>query len=299
VVVNDTNPSASQTATINVVRDNDVPVGADNSVTTLENVPWTFASSDFVYNDPDADAFAGIQVLTLPAVGALTAGGVGVNSGQIIGDVTTLVFSPGLNAHGVGYASFMFKVRAASGASSVASYTMTINVSKLNHPPVANPDVIVRSANEDVKVAVSTLLANDTDPDSDSLTLVSVDSLSAGGASVSLIGQWIHYVHNGGGPDSFTYQISDGHGGSAAGTVTVGIKPADAQSGSVLTIAPANGGIHLQADGIPGVQYTIEYKDNVNDGWSTLGTAVANSVGIYMFDDPAGTLVRIYRSVYY
>jgi large repetitive protein len=65
---------------------------------------------------------------------------------------------------------------------------------------------------------------NDSDPDGDPLTLVSC-SVSVQGAQVTNAGDRCTYKHpdpdNWTEPDTFTYVISDGNGGTATGTVTV------------------------------------------------------------------------------
>jgi hypothetical protein len=168
-----------------------------------------------------------------------------------------------------------------------------------NHAPDTGTDTIARSANEDVKVPISTLLSNDTDAESDSVTLTGVISPSPGGAQVTQSGGWIYYAHAGTSADTFAYTVSDGRGGTAQGIVQVQIRGLDAQNRSTLRIAFDGSGAHLQADGIPGRTYTIEYKDDVNNPWQVLGTALSGPAGIYTYNDPAGNLLRIYRSVLY
>src|SRR5207248_2290611 len=66
------------------------------------------------------------------------------------------------------------------------------------------------------------VLANDGDPDSDTLTVTAVGSAAHGTASIS--GGNVIYTPSGGvtsGTDAFSYTISDGHGGTATATVSV------------------------------------------------------------------------------
>ena len=69
------------------------------------------------------------------------------------------------------------------------------------------------------------VLANDTDPDGDALTITSVSTPSKG--TVAISGGKIVYTPSatscGGGTDSFTYSISDGKGGVSTATVAVTI----------------------------------------------------------------------------
>ena len=68
------------------------------------------------------------------------------------------------------------------------------------------------------------MLANDSDPDGDALTVVSVQHTGPGIASITINpDNSIRYqsIHGYSGYDTFEYTISDGHGGTATATVTV------------------------------------------------------------------------------
>ena len=91
----------------------------------------------------------------------------------------------------------------------------------VNRSPVAGDDSA--STDEDVSISVS-VLANDSDPDGDPLTLESVGPATAG--SVRQVGGSLLYTPslNWFGVDSFTYRVVDGRGGSAAATVRVTVR---------------------------------------------------------------------------
>ena len=65
------------------------------------------------------------------------------------------------------------------------------------------------------------MLANDSDLDGDTLSVTSVSTPAHGSAVVNAAGT-ITYTPaaNYNGPDSFTYTVGDGHGGTATATVT-------------------------------------------------------------------------------
>jgi hypothetical protein len=93
-----------------------------------------------------------------------------------------------------------------------------------NRPPVANDDTASTTEQEPVTIAV---LANDTDPDGDTLTVTGVTQPADGSAVVNGDGT-ITYTPDPGfvGTDDFTYSISDGTSTSTARvTVTVGPRP--------------------------------------------------------------------------
>lgn len=103
------------------------------------------------------------------------------------------------------------------------SVTATFILEDVNEPPVANDDyatVQENSTNNQINV-----LANDTDPDGDSLTITSVKPPTYGSSSHD--GSYAYYTPNTGydGPDSFTYTISDGNGGTAQANVFITVVP--------------------------------------------------------------------------
>ena len=92
----------------------------------------------------------------------------------------------------------------------------------INRGPAAVNDAYVVDCAAPITFNV---LANDTDPDGDALTITSVSPPGKGTASIS--GGRIVYTPNattcGGSTDSFTYTISDGKGGTSTATVAVTI----------------------------------------------------------------------------
>jgi hypothetical protein len=174
----------------------------------------------------------------------------------------------------------------------------------LNQPPVAGGDIIERFVAHDVKVKVATLLANDTDADGDALSITGVTSPSPGGATVTLDSEWVYYQPPPGftSADSFTYTVSDGFGGTATGTVTVNVK---VDSGLTQNIAGiqglGNGTFLIMFNGIPGRTYTIQYTEALKPPDTVLiplGPATADGVGLFIFNDTAGSAARFYRSAY-
>src|SRR5690606_10188494 len=92
--------------------------GADNTVTTLEDMPYTFAAADFGFSDTadsPANAFLSVVIDTLPANGTLLLNGVAVSASQVItvADINSslLTFAPTADENGTGYASFTFQVQ--------------------------------------------------------------------------------------------------------------------------------------------------------------------------------------------
>ena len=134
----DPNP---KTMTVDVLCVNQGPVGAYNTVNTLENTPYTFAAADFGFSDPTNNPpfnFSGVVITTLPAVGTLTDNGTDVTAGSFvsINDINNhlLVYTPVNDSNGAPYDSFTFQVQDDGGTANGGTdtdpipKTMTIDV---------------------------------------------------------------------------------------------------------------------------------------------------------------------------
>ena len=102
------------------------------------------------------------------------------------------------------------------------AWAVTINVTAVNDAPVAVDDAY--STSEDVALAVPApgVLGNDTDPDGDALTAALVSGPAHGSLSLNANGSFSYTPDaNYSGPDSFTYQASDGDTNSTVATVSI------------------------------------------------------------------------------
>ena len=101
-----------------------------------------------------------------------------------------------------------------------------------NRAPNAVDDTATTAMNTPVTIAV---LANDTDPDGDSLTVTAVSDPPRGTAAVNANGT-VTYTPDAGlsGADSFTYTASDGRGGSDTATVAITVRAPDLQVTNVV-----------------------------------------------------------------
>jgi hypothetical protein len=138
--------------TININPINDAPESADNTVTTNEDVNYTFVQADFAFNDVDtADTLASIKITTLESTGKLTLSGndVTLNQDVILADIIAgnLVYASQENENGAAYTTFQFSVNDGT-TDSALSYTITIDVTAVNDAPTitnvaANQNTIV------------------------------------------------------------------------------------------------------------------------------------------------------------
>ena len=122
---------------------NTPPTAANNTVTTGEDMPYTFMAGDFGFADTDTGAtLASVKIVTTPALGTLALDGTAVladddvTKAQIDGDMLT--FRPAQDAHGDAYTTFTFKVNDGT-VDSASAYTMTIDVTDAPAPVCAAP----------------------------------------------------------------------------------------------------------------------------------------------------------------
>ena len=173
--------------------------------------------------DPDGDRLT-IDSVTQPAGGVVAIGDLG----------TSVTFTANSGIRGL--QTFQYYVSDRRGGLVPANVTVEVNAL-----PLAAPDALVATVGES---AVLDVLANDTDPDGDALTVTSVTQPLVGGVQVGTVsivagGKQIAYLANAGssGIHSFTYTISDGRGASATATVQATINRAPvAQTDSVIDI---------------------------------------------------------------
>ena len=212
--------TATVTVTVNPI--NDPPVAVDDSATTEEDTPVTIAVTT---NDTDVDGT--IDPATVTVVSGPSDGSVSVD--PVSGDVT---YSPDADYHGTD--SFTYTVGDNDGATSNVA-TVTVTVTDVQDPPVAVDDSA--TTDEDTPVDID-VLANDTDPDGDELTISDYDPSSTQGGTVDCASARLcTYTPPAGfnGADTFTYTASDGHGGTDTATVTV----------TVVALAPTGYSVYL------------------------------------------------------
>lgn len=116
---------------------------------------------------------------------------------------------------GVGNSSVPYSDYSSQGMYYISGQVVT---GEPNNPPSANGDAAGTAEDFAVDVAV---LVNDSDPDGDALSILSVSSPANGTTDIS--GANVTYTPdaNFSGSDSFTYSVGDGRGGSDSATVTV------------------------------------------------------------------------------
>ncbi len=201
--------SAPATVSINVVP-NLLPVAESHSVTTVEDTPVEIR---LMGSDPDSDPLA-YSMVTDPSHGSLK------------GTAPNLTYTPNPNFNGAD--SFTFKVN--DSAADSAPATVSIMVSPVNDPPVANDDTATTL--EDTPVVTIDVLANDTDVDNigrylylDTFSVTEVSQGTNGSVTINPDNTLTYSPNaNFSGSDAFTYTISDNKGLTDTAKVNVTVK---------------------------------------------------------------------------
>ena len=199
--------SASASVTVTVLG-NAAPRAVDDSATVQAGSSVTIAA---LANDSDPEN----GVLRITNVGT-PARGTAVIQGA------SIVYSAPANTSG----PVTFRYTITDDAGNTAEATVTVNVTAApvgatNRPPVANFDFVRTILTAPITIDV---LANDTDPDRDPLTIMSVTQGARG--TVTIVSGRVVYVAREGyvGPDQFTYTISDGRGGMSTAIVYIDVR---------------------------------------------------------------------------
>ena len=198
--------TAYVSVTVNAV--NDAPV-VDTLLNSRSN-----ADADVV-SFPTAGSFSDVDgdTLTYSASGLPAGVTIDAATGVISGTI-----DPSASQVGGGLYTVTVTANDLNGGTVSTSFTWTVT----NPAPVANSDVL--TTNEDTPATIA-VLANDTDPDGDPLTIVSA---TAGNGTVAINADGtLTYAPaaNFNGADTITYTIADGDGGFDTTTVAVTVVP--------------------------------------------------------------------------
>jgi hypothetical protein len=180
-------------------------VAVDDTATTPFGQPITIA---VLANDSDPDGDPLVVASVTPA-----------SSGSAVIAGNAIVYTPAAGFSGVD--RFGYTISDGRGGTAVAFVSVIISPAP-NQPPIAVPD------NGAINQTVIAVLANDSDPDGDPLTIIAVtqpiDDASGGQAgTVAITGNTVTWTPPAGflGAATFTYTISDGRGGTATAIVNV------------------------------------------------------------------------------
>jgi hypothetical protein len=166
---------------------------------------------------------------------------------------------------------------------------------KVNRSPVASLLSVTNTPVFQVEIPIASLSANATDPDGDAITLADIDLATTNGVTLVTNGSFILYSNIVNVADRFNYTISDGHGGSATGTVV--IAPSAFAQFTGQPTADANS-VTLHFSGGPGSTYYVERSLDLL-GWLTISTNVMPQSGVLDFTDDFSDLTQPPSAAFY
>jgi len=189
---------------------NNPPTAANDSYEVDENTPLLvngISLSSIINNDNDPDGNS-LTLNTTPIID--------VTHGELtLNPDGTFTYTPTTNFNGSD--SFVYEVSDSNGGTDQATVNLTVNA--VNDAPQAVNDSVITA--EDTAVVIAAL-ANDSDPEDDTLTINSVNQGQNGAVVINTDGTFTYTpTSNFNGSDSFVYQISDGNGGTDQATVNI------------------------------------------------------------------------------
>jgi hypothetical protein len=197
----------------------------------------------------------------------------------VSGDLTAPSSGNGVFAYGTGS---VFPNDSFSGSNYWvdAVYTKTQSAP----PPVANDDSgLVVSENGSVTIAASTLLANDTDPNNQTLSITGVSNTSNGSVSYNPTNQTVTFTPNANytGTASFTYSIADTSGGTASASASLIVNDPTTTSLFNPAVAPSTAAVNDPSAIEVGVKFTASQNGDMTGlrfykGPGNTGTHVAD-----------------------
>src|SRR5262249_5817766 len=239
------------------------PVAANDSGTMAEDGGTLTLA--VLANDSDADGDA----LTIASVTQAAHGSVAITGNG------TASYTPFANFNG----SDTFAYTVVDGHGGLSTAVVSVTVTAVNDAPVAAADAYTINEDTALTVAAPGVLANDSDVDGDTPTVAGFTQAAHGAVTLTSAGALTYTpAANYNGSDSFNYTVSDGHGSSATGAVTITVnavndapvafsesytipkdtlvpvafQASDADGDALtdrLVAAPANGSVNFNLDG--------------------------------------------------
>ena len=259
--VSDGTNSVADAGTITVTAVNDAPDTLTDSAGTNEDSAVTILTSALLNNDSDVEG----DTLTLTGVFNALGGSVNLDGN---GDV---VFTPTADFNGS--ASFDYTVSDGNGGT--ATQTVTVDVTAVNDAPNTAGNSASISEDTAVTVLASTLLANDSDIDGDTLSISGVSNAVNGAVALDGNGDVVFTpAADFNGAATFDYTVSDGNGGTATQTVSVDVTAVN-DAPSVDMTSPVS--LSLAEDGnllITQAEFLSNASDIEGDTLSVSGVTV-------------------------
>jgi hypothetical protein len=224
--------AATDEATVTITVTNAAPTANDDAFTTEDGTTLSIAAPGLLQNDSDPDGDA-LQVIanTDPTNGRL----------NFIREAGNFSYTP--NAGFVGVDSFTYTI--SDGA---ATDEATVTITVRNDAPQAEPDsYTLRPDTVLVVAAAQGVLANDTDPDGDPLSVAGFEDAANGVVEMAPDGGFTYTPDPGFvGAESLTYQVTDGFN-TVEGRYTISVVNARPVANADAFSTPFNTTLSLEA----------------------------------------------------
>jgi len=243
------------TVTVTIRAVNDAPVAESNAAVTDEDTPVAIT---LIATDVDSGT------LTYSIVS-------GPSKGTLSGTAPNLTYQPAPDVHGLD--TFTFKANDGDLDSNEA--VIAISIKEINDNPVAVGDSASTTQDIPVDIWIADLLANDTDVDGDIIAFAGLGEAVNGTVSDNGDGT-VTFAPEAGfhGTGGFEYDIIDGRGGSATGTVTITVVQSAPLYTPYYAIAESTsqgvvvGDMSLTADGVQDTYQVITEAESGNKNFT-------------------------------
>ena len=308
-VVSSTNATAKGTINNDDAAPNKKPNLQSFTQNGQEDQIISFGIGDFKdkgkYQDEDNNDLMAIKVISLPTAGSLTfvdGQQVTVNQEISVDDLANLRYNPVLNANGNVATLTVAAIDNGTPKAESDPATITINLTPVNDPPVAQNDQLSVSQGS---AGTINPLNNDSDPEGDSLKLTGKTDGKYG--KVEINGNNLTYTLLDGnylGNDVFSYTVSDGSLSASADvrvTVTGKATTATVAPTQLISIAPVDKLIPKEAGTLTGIVDKLGYefpnnynpslvKNSLQNALNQTTAAFNNLFGLYEVDDVTGSV---------
>ncbi|NWF69391.1 MAG: tandem-95 repeat protein, partial [Chloroflexi bacterium] len=264
------------------------PGDSDTGANTLQNFPVLTSAAEFatvVGGTLNSTPNTNFRIEIFANTGCDTA---------TYGEGQTLIGSGSATTNDLGNVTFSVNVTAlvrnqfitataTNANNNTSEFSACLRVSSVNVPPTVVNDSA--STPEDTAVTLN-VLANDSDPNNDLLTVINFSAGSVAGSAVNCAtGGNCTYTPapNFFGSDSFTYTASDGNGGTAVATVTITVTPvndppvANPDSASTAVNTPVTINVLANDSDIDGGALTVSAFDSASAQGGTVNCVSAGN----------------------
>ena len=292
-------PNECDTAVVNIVITsvNDDPTAVDDNYTLDEGATLTNNVTANDFDEEGDDFFVKTPVLSPPTVGTL--------------DLTTTgTFTYTHDGSENFNDSFRYELCQTNNPTSCTDATVTLNITSVNDAPTPGNDFMTvprSTTSTTLNGGATSLLANDSDPENDNLTVTTtpVSGPAHGSLTLNANGTF-SYTHDDSGndPDSFTYEVCDNGSpqecSTAVVSITIGPRPITFIFLPVmLNNFPTDEPNNNACDAFPiGFNSNYTFLSNDAEDWYSFTLSSAKTVDIILENDTSQNGVATQLLVY-